>query len=154
MVAFRPERRNRKIGTKAAGYKKSNKMGIPQPWLDRDGSRRHFATKLGPYQTSEHELPGGSLTFLYEPPRSDCSYGCSPKDVAHLLAHIPEADIEGLRIVAFRQPTRKQGILNPVWGRFYYHADFVSHDGPAVVLEAADDALPLSHVVLLVMFGV
>ena len=143
MAAFRPERRNRKIGTEAAGYKKSNKMGIPESWLDRDGSVRRYATRMRRHQTIEYQLPGGSLTFLYEPPRSGCAYGCSPEDVAHVLAHVPAPDIEGLKIVAFRQPTRKQGVLNPVWGRLFYHADFVSHDGPAIVIEASDLSRPV-----------
>lgn len=142
MATKRPERRNRKIGTKAAGYKKSNKMEIPESWLDRDGSIRHHSIRMGPHQITKHELPGGSLTFLYEPPHSGCTYGCSPEEVAHVLAHVPTQDIEGLKIVAFRQPTRKQRILSPVWARIFYHAEFESHDGPAIVIEATDSSRP------------
>jgi hypothetical protein len=142
MATFRPERRNRKIGTKAAGYKKSNTMGIPESWLDRDGSHRPYAQRIGPRRILEFELPGGPLIVLHEPPRAGCAYGCSPEDVAHLLGHVPAPDIEGLRLVAFRQPTRKQKVLCPVWGRLYYHADFGSHDGAAVVIEAVDLARP------------
>lgn len=133
---WRPERRNRKIGTKEAGFKQSNKMTIPRRWLDRDGSPRLL--RMGPLQTIEHELPGGSLTFLYESPRPDCTYGCSPKDVAHIFANVPARDREDLEIVAFRQPTRKQQILNPVWGRLFYYAEFEAHDGPTIVIEAVD----------------
>lgn len=142
MATRRPERRNRKIGTEAAGYRESNKMGIPAEWFDRGGSLRFYASRMGPHQVIEYELPGGPLVFLYESPRSDCTYGCSPRDVAHILANIPPGDIEGLKIIAFRQPTRKQANLSPVWGRLLYEADFESHAGPAVVIEAQDLSRP------------
>lgn len=143
MATRRPERRNRKIGTKAAGYKKSNKMEIPESWLDRDGSVRPYETRMRPHQVIEYELPSGSLTFLYEWPRPHCTYGCSPQDVAHVLENIPASDIEGLKIVAFRQPSRKQANLRPVWGRLFYQADFESHVGPAVIIEAQDLSRPM-----------
>jgi hypothetical protein len=98
---------------------------------------------MGPHQAIEHELPNASLTFLCEQPRPGCSYGCSTKDIAHLLAHVPARDLEGLEIVAFRQPTRKQRTLSSVWGRLFYYADFEALDGPAIVIEAADLDRPL-----------
>jgi len=39
-----------------------------------------------------------------------------------------------------RQPTRKQRILSPVWGRAIYSFDVSSYHGPAIVIEAQDTA--------------
>lgn len=142
-TTWRPERRNRNTGTKAAGFKQSNKMRIPESWLDRDGEVRQFPERMGPHRTIEHELPGGSLISLYETPRPGCTYGCSPQDVAHVLAHVPVRDLEDLNIVAFRQPTRNQESLNSVWGRLYYHAEFEAHEGPAIIIEATDLSRPV-----------
>ncbi|MGH6620127.1 MAG: ImmA/IrrE family metallo-endopeptidase, partial [Alphaproteobacteria bacterium] len=46
-------------------------------------------------------------------------------------------------LIVFRQPTRKQEILRPVWGRCVFDADFGSHRGAAVIVDAIDLTKPL-----------
>lgn len=140
---WRPERRNRKIGTTGAGFRNTNEMRIPESWLDRDGVARPYHHRINPDAISEFTHRGDELTVLFETPREDCSYGCTPADVFHILSKVPASDREGLNLVAFRQPTRKQNLMNPVWGRLVYEADFGSHQGPAIVLEAIDVKRPI-----------
>lgn len=128
----RPERRNRKIGTAASGRGRDNRMVVPERYHDG----LHFYERLGPHTATEERLHDQSLTLLVETARSGCTFGCSPSDVLHMLSHLPPADLVGLRIVMMRQPTRKQEVLRPVWGRCVFDADVGSHRGPAIVLEA------------------
>jgi hypothetical protein len=135
---WRPERRNRKIGTEFAGFKAVNKMGIPVSWLDRDGVARLYSHRLNPELIETFGVLGGNCTILYEKPKEGFSYGCSPQDVLQMLSMVPPADREGLKAIAFRQPTAKQSLLNPVWGRLLYRADFRHYQGAAIVLEALE----------------
>src|SRR5260370_1820778 len=51
--------------------------------------------------------------------------------------------MESLDTIILRQPTRKQWLLNPAWGRLAYSAEFghagkkIRRTGPAVLLEAS-----------------
>lgn len=140
---WRPERRNRKIGTSDAGFRKSKDMRIPESWLDRDGEVRIYHNRIDPDLIKEFNFPESKLTVLYETPRRNFTYGCSPLDVFHLISKMPIKDLEGLRLVAFRQPTRKQSMMNPVWGRLIYEDDFGRHHGSAIILEAVEKTRPI-----------
>jgi hypothetical protein len=140
---WRPVRRNRKIGTELSGFKVANKMGIPVSWLDRDGVARLYSHRLNPDLVETFSVLGGSCTILYEKPKDGFTYGCSPQDVLEVLSMVPPADREGLKAIAFRQPTAKQSLLNPVWGRLLYSADFRQYQGAAIVLEALEVGRPL-----------
>ncbi len=142
-MTWRPERRNRNSGTERAGQGRSNRMRIPETWLDRDGRVRSYVERLSPARTVRFDLNSEELVCLCETPAQGFTYGCSPEDVAHLLAQAPSKELAGLRIIAFRQPTRKQAKLNPVWGRLLFDADFGRYRGPAIVIEATDLARPL-----------
>jgi hypothetical protein len=135
-AVWRPERRNRNIGTAASGHGQSNKMTIPNSRLDRFGMETVFPERIKPTLVETIEIGGNSLTVLYEEPRPGFTYGCSPKDVAHLLSQIPADDFVLIDLMVFRQPTRKQAQQNPVWGRLRYCAAVGNHLGPAVYLEA------------------
>lgn len=138
-AGWRPERRNRKIGTAAAGHGQDNRLVIPQSWHES----RDFTERLGPHDTIEARLQGRRLTVLAEPARRGATYGCGPADVVHLLDRLPAADLAGLALVVFRQPTRKQETLRPAWGRCLFQADFGRHSGPAILLEAIELERPL-----------
>ena len=133
---WRPERRNRNIGTAASGHGQSNKMTIPNSRLDRFGMETVFQERVKPARVETIEIGGNSLTVSYEEPRPGFTYGCSPKDIAHLLSQIPADDFDLIDLMVFRQPTLKQARQNPVWGRLQYCALIGNHLGPAIYIEA------------------
>ena len=109
----RPERRSRKIGTAASGHGRDNRMVVPERY--HDGLR--FYERLGSHTAIEEHLHGHPVTLLAERARTGCTFGCSPRDVLHLLSNLPASDVAGLRLIVMQQPTRKQEMLRPVWGR-------------------------------------
>ena len=135
---WRPERRNRNIGTKSAGYSKSNDMRIPESWLDKHGNCSLYYERIELPQVEEVTINSFQLKLLYEEPHEGFTYGCSPEDVKRLLSSAAEMVPALPDIVAFRQPTRKQRQQFPVWGRFLYVAEFGKHQGTAIVLEAQE----------------
>lgn len=135
---WRPERRNRNIGTAAAGHSKLNDMRIPEAWRDRNGSCSRFYERLDVVSKQRFAIEDFELTVLYEQPAEGCTYGCTPLDVVNLLSLVTTFTASLPEIIAFRQPTKKQRLLNPVWGRFIYFADFGALRGAAIILEAQE----------------
>ncbi len=132
-----PTRRNRKIGTAAAGKKRQSPFVIPRRW---DSWKSYFENLIDPVAVHRwvhrHEL-----MILVEPTRRGFVHACTPDDIARVLELLPAECIAGperLRGVVLRQPTRKQDKLNPVWGRLVYSADVGPIDGPAIFLEAQE----------------
>lgn len=111
-------------------------MRIPQSWLDKHGNCSLYYERLEPAHVQDVTIGESQLTFLYEKPREGFSYGCSPADVAKVLALVAKMVPAMPNIIAFRQPTRKQQQRFAVWGRFLYAAEFGKHEGTAIVLEA------------------
>jgi hypothetical protein len=56
--------------------------------------------------------------------------------VTRLLDHVPPSDLYGIELIVVRQPTRKQEVLAPVWGRLVFIAEIGQHEGPAIFLES------------------
>jgi hypothetical protein len=56
--------------------------------------------------------------------------------VIEVLKLLPQADREGVELIVFRQPKRKERIFSPVWGRMAYWAEIGKHSGVTVVIEA------------------
>ncbi|MGJ5619792.1 hypothetical protein [Sulfitobacter sp. MF3-043] len=137
-AVWRPERRNRKIGTSASGYSKSNDMRIPESWQDKHGNFSVFLERLKNAKEQDVTIGNFELTTLFEEPRDGFTYGCSPLDVIKLLTAAVNLVPSLPDIVAFRQPTRKQQLQRPVWGRFLYFAEFGKHGGTAILLEAQE----------------
>lgn len=135
-AVWRPERRNRNIGTAASGHGQSNRMTIPNSRLDRFGMETVYQERIKPTHVETVEIGNSSLVVLYEEPRPGFTYGCSPGDVTHLLSLVPEDDLNQIDLIIFRQPTNKQARHNPVWGRLRYCAAIGNHLGPAIYLEA------------------
>ena len=138
MGVWRPERRNRNIGTKRSGHSKSNDMRIPETWLDKHGNCTLYYERLGPAHIDEVTVGDSHLSVLFERPLEGFSYCCSPADVIRVLTLAAQSLPATPNIIAFRQPTRKQRQQSPVWGRFLYFADFGRHEGTAIVLEAQE----------------
>lgn len=135
---WRPERRNRNIGTAASGHGQSNKMVVPNSRLDRFGLDTWYVERVNPSIIEEHTIKNNSIKILYETPYEGFTYGCSPKDVIHLLNQVPEKNTELIDLIVFRQPTKKQIQQNSVWGRLLYCAIIGDNIGAAIYLEAQE----------------
>lgn len=116
-------------------------MVVPEP---RDGV--DFMERIGPHDRIIRAVGGQKyVTFFVERPRDGWQHPCSVDDIVYMLEHVPEADWAGLDIFVLRQPTRKQVLLKPVWGRLLYNGELrnrlghVIARGPAVLLEAVED---------------
>lgn len=133
---WRPERRNRKIGTPAAGYSKQSDMRIPQSWPDRHGHFSAYYEWAEPDFAQKVVITGKPVLFIFEVPREGFTYGCTPADILHLFSLIPLEEWQPTDFILFRQPTRKQTLLKPVWGRCIYRAEVFGKDGSAIVIEA------------------
>jgi len=139
----RPERRNRKIGTKSSGFKHRNDMTIPERFLDQFGNNTRYYERAKADRVYQFKIGTQIITILYENPRLGHSYGCTPYDVEHLMRLLPGEDIEGIELVSFRQPTHKQSQQFPVWGRLIYYSTIGSYEGTCINLEAIN----LDHVI-------
>ncbi|WP_179044366.1 hypothetical protein [Sphingobium lactosutens] len=145
---YNPTRRNRNIGTPKQGHGTNNRMVVPK----LSGFQRDCTVQIGAHIKLEREVNGRKTTFIVEEPHGGCAHACTVEDLEFLLSHIPVADWAGLDTFVLRQPTRKSRMLNPVWGRLYYHADLAflgsraRWSGPAVFLEACkvDDIIKWS----------
>lgn len=141
---WRPERRNRKIGFAGFGGPAPNEMRIPESLQDKHGVFSAYYERLEPADVRTATVGDRQVKLLYEEPREGFTYGCSPADVVTLFSLAVDLCPAFPEIVAFRQPTRKQRSLSPVWGRFIYEADFGAHCGSAIVLEAQEIGAPLN----------
>ena len=89
-------------------------------------------------------VSGRIVRFFVQPTLKHSVHACTVDDITHLLAQIPGGDWEGIGAILLRQPRRKESILEPVWGRLAYAADFVDrrgqliYQGAAIVIEAVD----------------
>lgn len=129
-----PIRRNRNIGTAKQGYGQSNKMKIPSPCL----VSKSFYERLGKYEKIERVINGHSFTFVIEETRLSSTHACSVKDIERMIGYIPSSDYGALKLIVLRQPTRKEEIVSPVWGRLIYFYEFENDFHPAIILEAAN----------------
>ncbi|MFN7921381.1 MAG: hypothetical protein U0Q16_14865 [Bryobacteraceae bacterium] len=114
---------------------------------DPSNTQTIFWTRLGKYLVVHRSCGGRDLPFYVEQTRADCVHACTVDDLAAVLNFIPAAHYSTLASVVLRQPKRKEGILEPVWGRLVYWADVgtppdhVAH-GPTIIIEARDPARP------------
>jgi len=76
------------------------------------------------------------LKFYVEAPREDCRHACSIDDIVHVLRRLPSEHVGSVVAIVLRQPTRKQAILRPVWGRMLYSRHEGLRKGPAIFLDA------------------
>ena len=78
------------------------------------------------------------MWFFVEPPTRDCRYACTLDDVARVLSEVPLDDWAGISAIVFRQPTRRQDLLRPVWGRLVFETQVAGITGSAIHLDAQD----------------
>ena len=78
------------------------------------------------------------MWFSVESPTRDCCYACTVDDVARLLSEVPLDDWAGISAIVFGQPTRKQDLLRPVWGRLVFETQVSGITGSAIHLDAQE----------------
>ncbi len=135
-AGWNPGRRNRNIGTAKQGHGQDNQLVIPKGWPDD----RVFYEVLRSPVVVRRTVGGSELTFLVEPPRAGSFHACTVDDICRVLDFVPPEHLNGIDLIVLRQPTRKQELLRPVWGRLAYHADTGRHAGTAIFLEAQTGA--------------
>ena len=132
-TGWNPGRRNRHVGTKAHGHGADNRLVIP------DGTRGQldFTEQLRGAVQVYRPVRLRDLTFWVEPPSKGFFHPCTVDDIAQLLNGLPADTLNALGVVVLRQPTRKQCVLRPVWGRAVFAwRPPQGVDTPAVVLDA------------------
>ena len=136
---YNPTRRNRKIGTKSAGYGQDNKLVIPWAWADN----RIFYERLVDPVVVEIQVGSVSKHVIIEPTIKGFIHACTVDDIQRLLELIPAEHINDITAFVLRQPKRKEQILSSVWGRLIYSSDLCGFSGPTVYLEAQNFEQPL-----------
>ncbi len=109
-------------------------MAIPESWRERG----HFYEQLTACVKVERSVAGRAVMFLVEPTRAGWRHPITPDDACRVLAEIPCADLAALDLIVMRQSTRKQHVLNPVWGRAVFAFAGAPIKGNAIVIEAVD----------------
>lgn len=133
---WNPTRRNRNQGTAKRGHGQNNRMVVPCAWR----SGRAFYEMLRDPVIVTRGIPT-PLKFYVEAPRADCRHACSIDDIVHMLRRLPTDHVGSIVAIVLRQPTRKQEMLRPVWGRILYSRNEGTRRGPAIFLDALPVAL-------------
>ena len=130
---WNPTKRNKNIGTKKSGYSKNNELVVPE----RSCDDRVFWERLIDPVACPLEIKGHQITLLVEPTRTGYVHACTPSDIVRVLELVEQEHLEQIELMIFRQPTKKEEILRPVWGRFTRYSDISSqYSGSSVFLEA------------------
>ena len=137
-AGWRPERRNRKLGTSDWAWRDraGGQASFDVPWPTWDPHLPEASWEAEAIE--EHRVHGQALTVVTERVRPGSVHACAPAEVRDVLACLPAADVAGIGLVVLRQPTRKQDILMPAWGRMHWCAEFRGYTGPAIALDAVD----------------
>lgn len=131
---WNPVRRNRHVGTKAHGHGANNRLTIPESWYGLE--LKCYFEKLSSYVVVTKSIGERELKFFVEPTRPDWFYPCTVDDICVVLSHCGIDALNSFDFVVMRQPTRKQCILCPVWGRAIFSFDIGKFRGAAIVIEA------------------
>ncbi len=134
-----PLRRNRNIGTSKQGRGSDNKHVVPQSWRWKDG--RVFYEHLR--NAVVMHICNGNYDFrlFVEPTNNGFAHPCTPDDIMNVLSLIPESHSKDIKIIVLRQPTKKEELLRPAWGRMSYFANLGDYSGPGIFLNACQPGL-------------
>jgi hypothetical protein len=133
-----PTRRSRNIGTAKQGHGQDNRLSIP------NRATGPILREIGRHARFRREIRGRAVTLFVEETLRGWLHPCSIGDMAQLLEHLDPDHWDGLQTFVFRQPTRKQHLLSPVWGRLSYDIDLTSPkgqvlaSGPVLFVEAVE----------------
>lgn len=111
--------RNRNIGTAARGHGRDNKLTVP----DIRATERIWYENVTEMRREVVKVHGVERTLFVEALHEGFVHACSVEDVEQVLSEIPKDDLAQLGAVLLRQPTRKQNLLKPSWGRLTYYAE-------------------------------
>lgn len=136
-----PTRRNRNIGTAKQGRGRDNTLVVPRAWPDDRVFWEVLANPVG----VPRSIGDLTLTFLVEPVRRGCFHPCTVDDICRVLSFVRPNHLDGIDLIILRQPTRKQALLERVWGRLLYYATTGHFRGTAICLEAQDLSKPLKR---------
>ena len=137
---FNPTRRNRNIGTAKQGHGRNNRMTVPTICH----YARNWWEQIDEYDVQKRRIQSRSVTFIIEKITQGFAHLCTVDDLCHILELVPSQDWEGLDAILFRQPTRREAMLKPVWGRLVHASDVgqpgkpTIYSGPLVILEAQE----------------
>ena len=140
-AGWNPTRRNRNIGTPKQGYGQNNRLVIPNSWHD---TVLHYE-RLGRHRSVRRMVDGQFWTFIVAETLQGWVHACTLDDLVRMLRYIPLADVEGLQRIVLRQPTRKERILNPCWGRIGYMAEVDGRMEPTIFLDATERTVEWKH---------
>ncbi|MFN8575754.1 MAG: hypothetical protein U0354_02750 [Candidatus Sericytochromatia bacterium] len=132
--ARNPLRRNKNIGTSKQGYRKNNRFVIPD--IKRNNSYTIFYQNLKKYTVVNLNINNKEFKFVVEETKKDYIYPVTIQDVEKILHFIHDKFTDNLNLIVFRQPKRKEEIINPVWGRLIYYFEFEGETQPAIILES------------------
>ena len=138
--AWDPRRRNRNLGTARAGHGKNNMHVVPHPRWHGD---RFFSDMLNNPVRLSRAICGREVAFFVEAPIAGFYHHCTVEDITRLLSVLPPIDWDGLRIIVLRQPTRRQNLLRPVWGRLRYSMRAYGLEGVAIHLDSQDPTVQI-----------
>lgn len=136
-MTWDPRRRNRTIGTARRGRGQDNVHVVPDP---RSGGDRSFYRILQNPVRLSRTVAGREIRFAVEPPIRGFFHHCTVEDLVRLLSAVPVADWDGIRSLVLRQPTRRQNLLRPVWGRLVFGRPAPGYAGSAIHLDAQSPA--------------
>lgn len=138
-TGFNPSKRNRNIGTSKQGFGQDNRMVVPNP-----GNLFSALDRIGKYVSERRSVSGIDMIFIVEDVRDGCLHPCTIDDVVVVLEQVPTSDWVGIKTIVFRQPTRKQALLDPAWGRLRYSGEVstarkqIVAAGPMILLDAIE----------------
>jgi hypothetical protein len=118
-----PTRRSRNIGTAKQGHGQDNRLRIP------DTAAGFYIREIGQHARFQREIRGRAVTFLVEETLQGWLHPCSVDEMSRLLEYFDPDHWDGLYTFVLRQPTRKQHLLEPIWGRISYDTDIASRQG-------------------------
>jgi hypothetical protein len=100
--------------------------------------------RIGEHSIERRRVAGIDMRFIVENLRDGCVHPCTINDVVAVLELVPASDWAGIGTLVFRQPTRKQAILAPAWGRLRYAGEISTArkrmvaTGPMILLDAIE----------------
>ncbi|SFG18507.1 hypothetical protein SAMN05518865_109102 [Duganella sp. CF458] len=129
---WKPTRRNRNAGTKANGLGRDNNFDIP---FYSNRSTAFFEQLANPVIV-RRRAGARELLFIIEPVRAGFAYPCTIDDIVAVLTQLPAAHQALVDYIVLRQPTRKQEVHSPAWGRAIWNFEGKGLNGPAIILES------------------
>jgi hypothetical protein len=105
---------------------------IPERWTS---ARRFYESLASPARVIRRIGPR-TVVFLVEKPNPGFGHACSVDDIVGILTCLEKYGASAVDTIVLRQPTRKQRVLQPVWGRLQYFSSLTEEVSPAIFVEA------------------